>query len=106
MVVKNVKYCAKAHLLYKMNIMNSDVCKFCKHCEQTVLHLFYDWFTRECGIDLKFCAKSVLFGVVERENFINSVICYARLYIMKCKIQEKQIAIEGFLNLIENEGVL
>ena len=25
---------------------------------------------------------------------------------MKCKIQEKQIAIEGFLNLIEKEGVL
>ena len=25
---------------------------------------------------------------------------------MKCKIQEKQIAIEGFLHLIENEGVL
>ena len=40
------------------------------------------------------------------EVFINSVICYARLYIMKCKIQDKQIAIEGFLNLIENEGVL
>ena len=64
------------------------------------------WLTRECGIDLKFCAKDVLFGVVEKDNFINSVICYARLYIMKCKIQDKQIAIEGFLNLIENEGVL
>ena len=64
------------------------------------------WLTRECGIDLKFCAKNVLFGVVEKDNFINSVICYARLYIMKCKIQDKQIAIEGFLNLIENEGVL
>ena len=49
---------------------------------------------------------SILFGVVEKDNFINSVICYARLYIMKCKIQDKQIAIEGFLNLIENEGVL
>ena len=24
----------------------------------------------------------------------------------KCKIQEKQIAIEGFLNRLENEGVL
>ena len=64
------------------------------------------WLTRECGIDLKFCAKDVLFGVVEKDNFINSVICYARLYIIKCKIQDKQIAIEGFLNLIENEGVL
>ena len=63
-------------------------------------------YMTECGIDLKFCAKDVLFGVVEKDNFINSVICYARLYIMKCKIQDKQIAIEGFLNLIENEGVL
>ena len=102
-----------------MDIVNSDVCNFCKHCEQTVFHLFYDcnhvkrlwlaveqWLTRECGIDLKFCDKDVLFGVVEKDNFINSVICYARLYIMKCKIQDKQIAIEGFLNLIENEGVL
>ena len=43
---------------------------------------------------------------IEKDNFINSVICYARLYIMKCKILDKQIAIEGFLNLIENEGVL
>ena len=57
-------------------------------------------------IDLKFCVKNVLFGVVEKDNFINSVICHARLYSMKCKIQEKQITIEGFLNLIENEGVL
>ena len=40
------------------------------------------------------------------DNFINSVICYGRLYIMKCKIQDKQIAIERFLNLAENEGVL
>ena len=32
-------------------------------------------------------------------------MCYARLYIMKYKIQEKQIAIEGFLNHIENEEV-
>ena len=47
-----------------------------------------------------------LFGVVEKDNFINSVICYARLYIMECKIQEKQIASEEFLNLIEHEGVL
>ena len=31
---------------------------------------------------------------------------YARLHTMKCKIQDKQIAIEVFLNLIENEGVL
>ena len=112
-------YVATNHLLYKMDIVNSDVCTFCKHCEQTVFHLFYDcnhvkrlwlaveqWLTRECGIDLKFCAKDVLFGVVEKDNFLNSIICYARLYIMKCKIQDKQIAIEGFLNLIENEGVL
>ena len=28
-------YVATNHLLYKMNIMNSDVCNFCKHCEQT-----------------------------------------------------------------------
>ena len=102
-----------------MDIVNSDACNFCKHCEQTVFHLFYDcnhvkrlwlavgqWLIRECGVDLKFCAKDVLFGVVEKDNFINSVICYARLYIMKCKIQDTQIAIEGFLNLIENEGVL
>ena len=33
-------YVATNHLLYKMNIMNSDVCNFCKHCEQTVFHLF------------------------------------------------------------------
>ena len=64
------------------------------------------WLTRECGIDLKFCAKNVLFGEVEKDNFISSVICYARLYIMKCKILEKQIAVEGFLNRLENEGVL
>ena len=50
--------------------------------------------------------RMFFFGVVEKDNFINSVICYVRLYIMKCKIQEKQIAIEGFLSLIENEGVL
>ena len=112
-------YVATDQLLYKMNIMNSDVCNFCKHCEQTVFHLFHDcnhvkmfwleveqWLTRECGIDLKLCAKNVLFGVVEKDNFINSAICYARLYIMKYKIQEKQIGFEGFLNLIENEGVL
>ena len=109
-------YVATNHLLYKMDIVNNDVCNFCKHYEQTVFHLFYDcnhvWLaveqslTRECGIDLKFCVKDVLFGVVEKDNFINSVICYARLYIMKCKIQDKQKAIEGFLNLIENEGVL
>ena len=80
-------YVATNHLLYKMNIMNSDVCNFCKRCEQTVFHLFYDcnhvkrfllaveqWLTRECGIDLKFCAKNVLFGVVEKDNFINSVM--------------------------------
>ena len=30
------------------------------------------WLTREYGIDLKFCAKDVLFGVVEKDNFINS----------------------------------
>ena len=79
-----------------MDIVNSDVCNFCKHC-QTVFHNqpVEQWLTRECGID-KFCAKDVLFGVVEKDNFINSVICYARLYIMKCKIQDKQIAIEGF----------
>ena len=53
-------YVTTNHLLYKMNIVNSDVCNFCKHCEQTVLHLFYDcthvkrfwlaveqWLTRE-----------------------------------------------------------
>ena len=86
-------YVATNHLLKKMNIMNSDVCNFCKHCEQTVFHLFYDcshvkrfWLvveqrlTRECGIDLEFCAKNVLFGVVEKDNFINSVICYVRDY--------------------------
>ena len=75
-------YVATNHLLYKMDIVNSDVCNFCKHCEQTVFHLFYDcnhvkrlwlaveqWLTREYGIDLKFCAKDVLFGVVEKDFF-------------------------------------
>ena len=48
----------------------------------------------------------VCFGVVEKDNFINSVICYARLYIMRCKIQEKQLAVEGCLNQLEHEAVL
>ena len=49
---------------------------------------------------------NVLFGVVENNNFINSVIWYVRLYIMKCKICEGKLAIEGFLNRLENEAVL
>ena len=36
------------------------------------------------------------FGVVEKDNFTYSVICYVRLYIMKCKIHDRQIAIEEF----------
>ena len=112
-------YVATNHMMYKMNTINSDLCNFCEHCEQTVFHLFYNcnhvkrfwlaveqWLTRECGMDLKFCAKNVLFGVVEKDSFMNSVICYERLYIMKCKIQEMQIAVEGCLNRLENEGVL
>ena len=31
-------YVATNHVLYKMDIVNSDVCNFCKHCEQTVFH--------------------------------------------------------------------
>ena len=71
-----------------MNIIDSDICNFCKHYEQTVFHLYYDdnhvkrfwlsveeWLTRKCGIDLKFCAKNVLFGVVEKDNFNSNKLC-------------------------------
>ena len=57
----------------------------------------YSHLSRDAEDDRLLC-------VVSKEH--DSVICYARLNIMKCEIQEKQIAIEGFLNLIENEGVL
>ena len=50
----------------------------CNHVKRFWLDI-KQWLTGECDIDLKFSAKNVLFGVVEKDNCINSVICYARL---------------------------
>ena len=95
-------YVATNRLLHKMNIIDSDICDFCDQQEQTPCHLFYEcrlvkefwasvqsWLTTECGINCAFCPKTVLFGVLEKDNFLNTVICYAKLHIMNCKVQKK-----------------
>ena len=108
---------ATNRLLHKMNIIDSDICDFCDQQEQTLCHLFYEcrlvkefwasvqsWLTTECGVNCDFCLKTVLFGVLEKDNFLNTVICYARLHIMNCKVQKIQICMDRFIVYLENEG--
>ena len=110
-------YVATNRLLHKMNIIDSDICDFCDQQEQTLCHLFYEcrlvkefwasvqsWLTTECGVNCDFCLKTVLFGVLEKDNFLNTVICYARLHIMNCKVQKIQICMDRFIVYLENEG--
>ena len=72
-----------------MDIVNSacEQCISCNHVKRPE-----QWLTRECGIDLILCQRCSFWS--SRKRFVSG---YARLYIMKCKIQDKPIAIEGFL---------
>ena len=41
----------------------------------------------------------------KKDNFLNTVICYARLHIMNRKVQKKkQICMEKSIIYLENEG--
>ena len=97
-------YVATNRLLQKMNIIDSDICDFCDQQEQTLCHLFYEcrlvkefwasvqsWLTTECGINCDFCPKTVIFGVLEKDNFLNTV--------MLCEITHYEWQSAGKTNL-------
>ena len=54
------------------------------------------WLTTECGINCTLCPKTVHFRVLENDNFLNTVICYARLHIMNWIVQKNKHAWTDF----------
>ena len=109
-------YVATNKLLYKMKIINSPRCNFCNLYEQTTQHLFCDcfvvktfwfhvteWLAKEYNIIINIVLKDILFGhrQEDQNNFINTVISYAKLYINKCKIQELELTLNDFTTFSE-----
>ena len=104
-------YISTNRLLFKMKIIDSPRCNFCNLYEQTTPHLFHncltvksfwysitEWLNAEHNIVTNILLKDVLFG---RQNevhsfLLNRVIFYGRLYIMNCKVQKKELRIDGF----------
>ena len=101
----------KPHILvYALKVKVSQFCSivspafYVQNCFNEFWASVQSWLTTECGINCAFCPKTVLFGVLEKHNFLNTVICYARLHIMNCKVQKTQICMDRFIVYLENEG--
>jgi len=104
--------------LFKMMIIDSPRCNFCNLYEQTTPHLFYscltvktfwysitEWLHTEHNIITNILLKDILFGhqMDDHSNLLNIVIFYARLYIMNCKVQNKELKMDDFNSFFQKQ---
>ncbi len=97
--------------LYKMQIVDTELCSLCKHERETVSHLFTEckhaqdlwekivetWMT-QIGIHT-LSRKEIMLGIsmdTENERVINHLILLAKSYIYNCRVMNKVISFVEF----------
>ena len=88
--------------LYKIRLKDTKLCTFCKSCDETVEHLFYDCpvtknFLKQFFDQLKLYYSNIeldkkhfLLGFSEESLLLNLLVIIAKQYIFKCKLDEKK----------------
>ena len=103
-----------------MKIIDSPRCNFCNLYEQTTPHLFHncltvktfwysitEWLHAEHNNVTNILLKDILLGRQNEDHsfLLNRVIFYGRLYIMNCKVQKKELRIDGFNSFFQKQPI-
>ena len=98
--------------LYKMKIINSDVCSFCSKFPETIKHLFFDcefikpiwtefeaWWKGLSNEDVNLSYKSILFGYNpgQPDLLLNLCILLTKKIIFKSRFKKQ---IPNFISLV------
>ena len=95
--------------LYKLNILQSDMCTFCHNQSESILHLFVEcvhvediwsrleqWIFIKCGIFLNLNKLDILFGKISSKNdALNLIILLVKQYIYKKRYRQEILNFEG-----------
>ena len=100
-------------LLFKMKIIDSPRCNFCNLYVQDTYHLFFDclivknfwltvveWLSNEQSVNVNIELRNVIFGSDTLTNYINKIILYGKLYILKCKYKDLDPSNENFVTYL------
>ena len=88
--------------LYKIRVIDSNICTFCNEQPETILHLFWScpkssqiwedirvWIKNELDIDIDFNCIDIIFGMsLETYSSINLIICIVKRYLYKQKMNK------------------
>ena len=88
--------------LYKIRVIDSNLCTFCNEQPETILHLFWScpkssqiwedirvWIKNELDIDIDFNCIDIIFGLsLETYSSINLIICIVKRYLYKQKMNK------------------
>ena len=101
--------------LHLCKLTHSPLCVFCNRNIETLIHLFWDcYFVNTFWKDLvkllqekcahcdifNLCQELVIFGSTKKiytDKAMDSIILYAKMYVYKCKLQEKMPQLEHFM---------
>ena len=93
--------------LFKMKIVETTLCSFCKYNEETLAHLFWEcifpnnfwvdlnlWLKISLGYDLTLTFYDICFGynLNHLDCLINHIILLGKMYIFSCKSKEQKIS--------------
>jgi len=104
-------------LLFKMNIIGSNLCTFCKMSSETIEHLFHDcqlvldfwkmlsqWISNKIDINIPIDKRSILFGIPKKHaKVINWLIINIKQYIYNMKMQETRLNIYALQNILQSK---
>lgn len=98
--------------LFKMKIVETTLCNFCKYNEETLSHLFWEcifansfwvdlnlWLKISLGYDLTLTFYEICFGynVNHPDCLINHIILLGKMYLFSCKLKDQKPRLQPFL---------
>jgi len=105
---------ATNYLLFKMNLVSSDKCTFCKEEKETLLHLFWNCshtksfildvqqFLKKHDIDWNFDCKSFILGYQKPcQGQLNIFCLETKRFIFMCKRRETKPTLQGLRNSLK-----
>lgn len=101
--------------LCKMNLVDDDICSFCKECREDILHVYFNcehvkqfwsqiktFINRNLNIELKFTKYNVMFGFCTFVHVINHILLSAKRFIYISSIKQENLLFDKFIILLRD----
>ena len=107
------------YFLFRIGLIDSDLCTFCKNTRETVKHLMWEcdvtkdlwvnisnWMNTDLNIFFNVSYKNICFGLFDDnfDFFQNIIIILGKRYIYRCRVEEKKPSFyifKSWIKLIE-----